>query len=263
MKNTFLLILFFLFFSISAQNSKIIASKINSVSSNNKEFVGRDQFGYNYYIDNAIFYKIKNQEHWEYKNVSLGALTKVDLNNPLKIVLFYENFNTVVILDNQLSETQKINFSENTNPITVTATGIAGQNQLWIYNRLNQQIGFYDYLKNTYRTISTPFPETMIYYQSDFNHFYWIDDKKNAFVCSIYGKISNLGKVSDFEWFEFINEFQYIYSKNKQLFLVDSTKNKKYEIEILEKTFDKCYYKDQILSIFTTEGITNYKIITP
>ncbi|MGA9638236.1 hypothetical protein [Flavobacterium sp.] len=263
MKNTFLLILFFSFFIVSAQNPKIVASIINSVSVNEKEFVGTDQYGYNYYTENAVFYKIKDKEHWEYKNVSLGALSKVNLTNPLKIVLFYENFNTIILLDNQLSETQKINFSEESTPITVSATGIASQNQLWIYNRLNQQIGFYNYLKNTYRTISTPFPEAMVFYQSDFNHFYWIDDKNNAFVCTIYGKISNLGKITDFEWIEFINESQFIFSKDNQLFLIDSKQNKKYEIDISEKCFQKCYYKDQILSIFTSEGITNYKIITP
>jgi hypothetical protein len=35
------------------------------------------------------------------------------------------------------------------------------------------------------------------------------------------------------------------------------------EIEVLEKTFDKFCYKDQILSIFTAKEITNYKIVTP
>jgi hypothetical protein len=70
----------------------------------------------------------------------LGKITKVDLQNPLKIVLFYESFN-VAPLDNQLNEIQKINFSSNANPIVITATGIASQNQLWVYNSLNQQIG--------------------------------------------------------------------------------------------------------------------------
>jgi len=35
------------------------------------------------------------------------------------------------------------------------------------------------------------------------------------------------------------------------------------EIEILEKSFDNFYYKDQILSIFTAKEIVNYKIVTP
>jgi hypothetical protein len=34
----------------------------------------------------------------------------------------------------------KNNFLENTN-LAVSATGIASQNQLWVYNSLNQQIG--------------------------------------------------------------------------------------------------------------------------
>jgi hypothetical protein len=39
---------------------------------------------------------LKNNEGWH--------------QNPLNIVLFYENFNVVILLDNQLNETQKINF---------------------------------------------------------------------------------------------------------------------------------------------------------
>jgi hypothetical protein len=53
------------------------------------------------------FSKIGTRETFVYQNFSLGKITKVDLQNPLKIVLFYENFNTVVTLDNQLNEIQK------------------------------------------------------------------------------------------------------------------------------------------------------------
>jgi hypothetical protein len=47
----------------------------------------------------------------------------------------------VILLDNQLNETQKNKFLENTSALAVSATGIASQNQLWVYNSLNQQIG--------------------------------------------------------------------------------------------------------------------------
>ncbi|WP_366185115.1 hypothetical protein [Flavobacterium ovatum] len=262
MKNVFAFLLFS-FLSIQAQNIKIVASKINSLPFEDKNFVGRDFYGYNYFDDQAVFSKTKRKEHWEYKNVSLGHLTKIDLNNPLKIVLFYQDFNAVVLLDNQLSETQKILFFQSELPISVKATGIAAQNQLWVYNNLNQQIGLYNYLNNTYKTISIPFPDNIQFYQTDFNHFYWIDDKNIAFVCNLFGKITTLFQIPKYDWIEFINEQQYIYSKDHQFYLLDNSQNKKYEIEIVEKTFQKCYYKDQILSIFTTEGITNYKIITP
>ena len=89
-------------------------------------------------------------------------------------VLFYEDFNSVVLLDNQLNKISEINFSQNNIPIVATATGMSTQNQLWIYNTLNQQIGLFDYLKNEYKTVSTPLTENIKFYQTDFNTFYWI-----------------------------------------------------------------------------------------
>jgi hypothetical protein len=140
------------------------------------------------------------------------------------------------------------------------------QNQLWIFNTLNQQIGLFDYLKNEYKTVSTPLTETIKYYQTDFNTFYWIDKKNNWFSCDIFGKTTALGKVPDFDKFEIINNHQYIFSKANLLYfkdISDTNSNTVSEIEVLEKTFDKFCYKDQILSIFTTKEITNYKIVTP
>jgi hypothetical protein len=248
---------------VSGQNQKITPAPIQKTAIDADQFLGYDSFGFYYTIKNDVFFKTKDQESLEYQNISLGKITKVDLQNPLKIVLFYENFNTVVLLDNQLNETQKINFSENTIPIIAAATGIAFQNQLWIYNSLNNQIGLYDYLKKDYKTISTPFPENMKYYQSDFNTFHWIDPKNNWYSCDLFGKTIAKGKIPDFDCIEIINKNQFIFSKNSILTYEDIEKNQKFEIEVLEKTFKKFCYKDQILSIFTSEGITNYKIIIP
>ena len=66
---------------------------------------------------------------------------------PMDTVLFYEDFNTVIFLDNQFNEIQKINLSESLPSLAVTAIGNASQNRLWIYDNLNQQISLYDYLK--------------------------------------------------------------------------------------------------------------------
>ena len=82
-------------------------------------------------------------------------------------------------------------------------------------------------------------------------------------MSDIFGKITFKGLIPDFDLVEICSENQYIYSKSGTLILQDVEKDKKYEIKISEKTFVKFYYKDQILSIFTKEGITNYKIVTP
>ena len=262
--NKLVFLLFISSFSIVfGQNQMRAVVKIDSIRFDGDEFIGYDSFGFYYTLKNDVFSKINQRETLEYKNISLGKITKVDLQNPLKIVLFYENFNTVVTLDNQLNETQKINFSENTIPIVAVRVGIASQNQLWIYNSMNQQLGLYDYLNQNYKTISVPFSESIQYYTSDFNQFHWIDSKNNWYQCDIFGKITSKGTIPDFDSIVIINDNQYLYSKNGILIVVDLQKKQKTEIEISEKSFKKFYYKDQILSIFTTTGITNYKITIP
>lgn len=264
-----ILFFFFLFCTvnvISAQDSSIHATLLSHFKNNADEFLGFDAFGYSYQINNNVFSKIKGTEIFEYKNVSLGKITKVDLQNPLKIVLFYEDFNSVVLLDNQLNKMTEINFSQNPNPIVVSAIGMSTQNQLWIYNTLNQQIGLFDYLKNEYKTVSIPMTEQIQYYQTDFNNFYWIDKKNNWFSCDIFGKITSLGKVKDFDKIAIISSSQYLFSKNNLLFFKGFEKSNSEvisEIKILEKTFNYFYYKEQILSIFTPTDISNYKIVTP
>ena len=269
-RTAFTILFFSLFASIPSvllgQNSKINPVFVSRTALTADAFLGYDSFGYIYRIHNNVFSKIKGQEIFEYKNVSLGRITKTDLLNPLKMVLFYEDFNTVVLLDNQLNKVTEINFSLNETPIVVSAIGMSTQNQLWIYNALNQQIGLFDYLKNEYKTVSNPLTEPIKYYQTDFNTFYWIDKKNNWFSCDIFGKITSLGNVPDFDKIEIIDAQKCIFSKANLLYLKDkaNANSAAYsEIEVLQKSFDNFCYKDQILSIFTAKEIVNYKIVTP
>ncbi|HSN49470.1 MAG TPA: hypothetical protein VLR29_11980 [Flavobacterium sp.] len=263
MKNA-LPLFFILFFTVSFGQHKIyVATKQDSIMLTADHFLGNDQFGYYFSIKNNVLSKSKKEESFEYKNVSLGKPTKIDFQNPLKIMLFYENFNTIILLDNQLSETQKINLSENDVPIMATATGLASQNRLWIYNSLTQQIGLFDYLKNTFQSITPSFRGSLKYYESDFNTFQWIDNNLNWYSCDIFGKITSLGKVADFDQIQIINDHAVLFSKNGELQFQDIQKNSIYPIENVEKSFKKFYYKDQILATFTNHGITNYKITIP
>ncbi|MFE3868077.1 hypothetical protein ACFX5E_08320 [Flavobacterium sp. LS2P90] len=259
------IILFFITLTsiVFGQNQKLTATKIGFVPLDCDQFLEYDQFGFYYYVKNNVLFKTNEKEYFEYKNISLGKITKVDLLNPLTVVLFYENFNTTILLDNQLNETQKINFSENQIPIMVGAIGLASQNQLWIYNNLTQQIGLFDFLKKEYNTVSIPFVKNIKKYQTDFNNFYWIDEENNWYSCDLFGKIIFKEKIPPFDSIEIINENKYLFRKDNILIYENTENDLKFEIEISEKTFKKFYYKDQILSIFTAEGITNYKITIP
>ncbi len=246
-----------------AQEQKIDAIPLSVQKIDADKFVGFDDLDNLYYIKDNVLFKKNRTELWQYKNIYLGEINLVNIKNSLKIILFYENFNTIVMLDNQLNETQKINFSENDVPIIVSATGIASQNQLWIYNSLSNQIGLFNYLKNTFQTIIPFFKENAKYYYSDLNTFQWIDDSLNWYSCDVFGKIIGLGKISDFDQIQVVANQTVLFSKDGKLHLHDLWKNSIYTIENIDKSFKNFYYKDQILSIFTNQQISNYKIRIP
>ncbi len=227
-------------------------------------FVGVDKFGYSYFISNNAFIKFKDQETIEYKNVTLGKIRRVDIANPLLIVLFYENFNTAVLLDNQMNEIKQINFSEiKGNSIVANAVGLASQNRLWISDNMTLQLGLYDYSRNIYQTLTTPLQSDFSWYQTNYNNFTWIDDNGHGFRCDVFGKIVNLGELPAFSQMQFIADNTFVYSDGHEIFLQDLGKKPIKIYTDVNKTAFNFYYKDQILSIFTTAGITNYQITIP
>ncbi len=262
MKKIFFFILLFQFFAVFGQEQKWVATKIDTLQNSADTFIGRDTFGAYYFIKNNVFIKKNKTQTWQYKNLSLGKICKVDLQNPLNIILFYDTFNTIVLLDNQLNETQKINLSENTTPILASAIGLAFGNRLWIYNSLSQQIGLFDYLKSEYKTISTSFRGEITLYNTNYNSIQWIDKNNNWYTCSIYGKITSLGKIPNFDTIQIISNSEILYKIENKLFYFNRDENKTFLIDLEAKTFNNFYYKDQFLTIFTNQEIINYKITT-
>ncbi|MEI7508893.1 MAG: hypothetical protein WCJ62_05445 [Flavobacterium sp.] len=263
MKKLICLALLIVFGSGFGQYPKISATKIETVAFDADSFVGFDGFHNYFYIkDNTLFKKSENNL-MQYQNVSLGTITKIDILNPLKVIVFYEEFNTVIALDNQLNEIQRVDFSKLDTPIVTNAIGISGQNKLWFFNTLNQQIGLYDLLTNTSQNLGMSIANGVKYYQTDFNYFHWIDKQNQWNTSTIYGRISQNGAVEASRNLQLLYDNKLLYVKDNVLYLLDRNINKRYEIDIVEKSLKNFYYRDQILSIFTPQGITNYKIIIP
>jgi len=248
---------------MTGQIQTIKPTFINSESIEADDFVGYDGFGNCFYIKNNVLFKKTEKQLLNYQNLALGKIKKVDILNPLKVVIFYEEFNSVVLLDKQMNEIQKIDFSKNETPIIASAIGMSGQNQLWLYNSLDQQIGLYDIATNLYKNLGVPIKENLLFYQTDFNNFNWIDKQNNWFTCSIFGRVINNGILEGQHQMQLIDKDKIVFSKENALFLIDRTSTTEYKFEIVEKSFEKFYCTDQILSIFTNREITNYKITLP
>lgn len=259
------------FLTLTAKAQQLPVVKIDSQILVADVFVGYDNFGHGYFITNNIFCKTrvgadltgsKPANILEYKNLSLGRITRADIRNPLQVLLFYENFNTVVLLDNQLNETQQIRFSEYQTPIVASAVGMAASNRLWVFNSLSQKVGLFDYVRNDYREITVPIAGKIEHYESDFNYFHWISDGKR-FATDVYGKITEYGPMLGFEQFHLVDDDWILYSKDGKIYAHAVKTDNTFTLGITEKTFKSFHYQAQNLAIFTKQGITNYKITLP
>ncbi len=71
---------------------------------------------------------------WRYSNTRFGKLSTVDVSDPMRIVLFYADFQQVVVLNNNLSEITNYSFARN-GDLLVAAVAASNNNSLWIFDR--------------------------------------------------------------------------------------------------------------------------------
>ena len=263
MKRLFLFLLAVFTLSGYAQEIGLPARLLVKNRTATETYVGTDAFGWEYTIADNEFRKSKEGRILKYKTLSLGDIYKADIQNPLQIVLFYRKFNAVVLLDNQLNETSRILFSDLNEPVVAEAVSLASQNRLWVYDVNRQQIGLYDIAKATFRTITSPFSDPLKYYQSDYNYFYWIDTKNNCYSLNLFGKVQQLGKVPEYTQVQLAPPGNAIIYNNEGLFVFSFTDNTLKPVVPVDKSFRGFHYAAQILSIFTENEITQYKVTLP
>lgn len=255
--------LFFIFylFSTSVLFSQEVLKPtfIDSFEIKADNFIGRDIYNNFYFIKNNTLIKKQNHTFTEYQNIALGKLEHIDLSNPLLLVLFYKDFNTIVILDHQMNETQKI--SGNDFGLVFDVVGLARQNNLWFFDSVSQKFGLYNLKENTFKFISTYFPTKFKQWNSTYNDFEWIDNNDDFLSINFFGKITNLKKVDDFEKIKIVNQNDFLAKQGESIYFI--TTKKKYEIKTEQKSFKNFCFKDGILSIFTTDKVFNYKINLP
>lgn len=255
-------ILFFLSQLTMGQNviKSVFSDSTNLVFS---EFVGIDSYQDSFFIKENVLHKKSKNQNWVYKNISLGKIHKVDIINPLQLIVLYKDFNAVVLLDNQLNETNRIFGNSLETPIAFEYIGLASGNQFWFFDVYSRSIGLYHFKNNTFKFISTPLQMEPKNYATNYNEFLWIDANNEFFSINLFGKIKKLDTIPKNDTVFIINEKQILINDNGILMYYNVNDKKSYKIEHLENSFVNFFFKDGILSIFTQNKITNYKLILP
>jgi hypothetical protein len=100
-----------------------------------------DNLGRIYVVDEKntiINYRPDFTEMYRYANNRKGQISSVDLTNPLKVVVFYDDFNHVKIFDNTLTLITELDLADKF--ADVTAAAASNDGNLWIYDPVQFKI---------------------------------------------------------------------------------------------------------------------------
>ena len=178
-----------------------------------------------FYIDNiGNIYTVRDEEivkylasgksFARYSNLKLGKITLVDATNPLKVLLYYKDFQQIVFLDNQLSV--------NSNEVSLDELGYeqtelvcaGANNSFWVYNKQNNELIRFNEnskkicstgnLKQILKTEMTPD------YMLEYNGFLYLScPEQGIFVFDFYGAYSKLIPVRASDQFQVDEDIVY------------------------------------------------------
>ena len=180
--------------TVTSQNYTL--EKVNEVTLEADTFIGVDTFNALYHIKDDVLYKDDINDGYQFTALQLGAITSVDILNPLKISVFYEATNTAVILDNTLSEITRINFSAIDDFRNISHVATNGDRRLWVFNTDLQQLEIFDWNTDQITTQFPPMPVNATTLSTNFN-FAWVVNEIGLFHYNNYGSFLSKTALQD------------------------------------------------------------------
>lgn len=211
-----------------------------------------------YYVNNTSFIKATSTKKLSYSNLELGDITTANTFNPLKINLFYSNFNTAIILDNRLAEMYKIDFNnlEHYKSISHITTG-AG-NTLWVFNDNTQQLELFDYKQNKTIHKTPPITTNVKALASNYNYC-WLLTEKALYCYNYFGSLLYKWKQDNFNHIALAND-QCIVKKENNLVIVSKNKETFTPILIKNIAIKQFFVTNQTLYIYDDDYIYKFKL---
>jgi hypothetical protein len=139
-----------------------------------------------------------------------GKLHSIDVSNPLKVLLYYRNFSTIVVLDRFLNERSTLDLRKQ-NLIQIKAIGQSYDNNIWLYDELDSKLKKIDDdgrlidQSNDFRQIfdTAPSPSHIV----DHDKFvYLYDSSKGIYTFDYYGGFKSRVPLTGWSDFSVINQ---------------------------------------------------------
>ena len=256
MKYTYYILLF-ISISIFAQES-IETKFIKKTPLIAETLISVDNFGTTYYLENDVFHKNVNNNSITYNNLQLGTLYSANVFNPLKINLFYKDFNTVIILDNRLAEIFKIDFSTLSPYKNVTHISTGHDNAIWVFNQDLQKLELFDYKTKTTRAQTVPVQSEVLDIKSNYNSC-WLLTENYLYVYNYFGSLVKKVKNNGYTALVESNE-NIILKKDDALFFIKKNKDEILPIITPNLLINQFFVTNETLYIYNSEILQQFQL---
>ncbi len=255
MKKVFLLFIF-PFLSWSQE-----ASLVEQIELDADIFIGIDSYNDTFYVKDQVLYKKTETDLFNFKDFQLGEINSVDIINPMNIVVYYSDFNTVVLLDNKLTEIERINFNNLSEFINTSSATLAANTSLWVFNIDSQQLESYNYRSKNKVLVSQPIQGEVLSQVSNYNFCFVLTAEKIR-AYNIYGsliaEIDNEGFVKIVQHNENI-----IAEKDNELYYIDKKTKEIYKIKSPEINIKDLQLTQDFLYIYNGKKLHTFKLKLP
>ncbi|MFD1063033.1 hypothetical protein ACFQ1Q_07225 [Winogradskyella litorisediminis] len=258
MKQLIFSILSLVFSFALSQNKVSLKFQSETVIEADKVY-GVDTFETLYFSDEiGSFYKKSADTTISYANFQLGKISSANAFNPLKINLFYKDFNTLVILDNRLAEIKKIDFNTLPNYKYVTLVSTGYDNFVWLYNQDEQLLELFDFLTSKTRIKTVPVESQALDLKSDYNYCYLLTEKY-LYVYSYFGSLIHKIENTGFTEMAF-SKGNLVLKKENALFLLPKNSKELSRIQTEDLLINQFLVTNETLYIYNDEKLRRYQL---
>jgi hypothetical protein len=254
----FFIVVYLISFSVLGNENSLELKLISKNETTNENIRGIDNLNNIYSIKNNELIKSSDVKNYYYRNSLYSNISSIDVRNSLKIKLFYEDSNTLVVLDNKLSEISKINFNIiNPNKI-ISKFSASNDNNIWVYNELNSKIELYNYINNTFKIVNSEISGEVISLESNYKYC-WVLTDSHIYKFNYFGSLITKIAVNNIQQIETFND-ALLFKKNNELFYYDQDLLIEYKLDLENLLIKDFFVINQSLYIYDSEHFIKYQI---
>jgi hypothetical protein len=210
------------------------------------------------YRDNGTVFRI-------YSNKTLGAITSVDVSNPLKIIVFYKDFSRIVMLDNTVTENGSPIFLDERDLEQTSLVCTSYDNGFWVFEpvhfrliRFNQSLQETARVQNLNQLIDGELQP--VYMLEQENRLYMSDPSRGLLQFDIFGTYIKTIPIKGIRKFQVIGDLLF-YSDQLGLLKVYGLKTlRENQIELPLKNYTDWQIDKERLFLLVNDSIAAYRI---